>query len=332
MYFADADCYSRMTRVRMVPEHPGLVVRHHQFENFPAGVVPHTTAPLDYLIAGLAAVLGGLISQPLDLAGALISPLLALATGWFLWWWARRAKLRQRWAGLLLFALSPILAQGTALGRPDHQALLILLVLVALAAEWSLREQPSRGWALVSGLSWGLALWVSLYEPLVILLVLLGAQMIFARPQLLHRSRRGGWLALGIVLLVAALVERRWLELPPASLHDSYARWSATIGELSHVGLASATWWQWLRIHRARAGANHRRALAEKNRAAMGDPADGALRVHLRAGALGLFPRRCPLPNDPGVAHVCETGLARRAPRRSGFPALSANLGRYDLA
>ncbi len=245
VYFVDADCYSRMTRARMVAEHPGLVVRQHDFENYPAGVTPHTTAPLDYLVAGLAAVLGGFVTQPLDVAGAFISPLLALVAGWFLWWWSRRAKLRHRWVGLLLFALNPILAHGTSLGRPDHQALLILLVLVALAAEWSLGETPGRGWALVSGLSWGLALWVSLCEPLVILLVLLGGQAIFARRQLLHRPRRIGWAALAGVVLVAALVERRWPELPAASWQNYYARWSATIGELSRIGLTSPTWWQW---------------------------------------------------------------------------------------
>jgi len=45
-----ADCYARMTRVEMVSAKPGLIVRHHTFENFPQGTTPHTTAPLDYLI------------------------------------------------------------------------------------------------------------------------------------------------------------------------------------------------------------------------------------------------------------------------------------------
>ena len=67
VYFVDADCYSRMTRAREVWEHPGLVVRQHPFENFPAGIIPHTTAPLDYLIVALAASLGAFSAQPLDL-------------------------------------------------------------------------------------------------------------------------------------------------------------------------------------------------------------------------------------------------------------------------
>src|SRR5437763_16278980 len=57
VYFTDADCYARMMRVRLCAEHPGLIVRHHKFENFPNGTTPHTTAPLDYLILALSKVL-----------------------------------------------------------------------------------------------------------------------------------------------------------------------------------------------------------------------------------------------------------------------------------
>ncbi len=242
VYFVDADCYSRMTRARMVVEHPGRVVRHQEFENFPAGTNAHTTAPLDDLVAGLTMTLRPFARQPLDLAGAWISPLLALATGSFLCWWSRRMRLRERWVGLLLFALSPILAHGTALGRPDHQALLILLVVLALAAEVSLGEKPSRGWALLGGLSWGLALWVSLYEPLLLLVALAAMQ----RGRMFEPARRIRWLATGAVLLLAALVEQRVWEFPAAALHDSYLNWSATIGELSRVRLTSPLWWEWL--------------------------------------------------------------------------------------
>ena len=170
IYFVDADCYARMSRARFVAEHPGAIVRHHDFENFPDGTTPHTTAPLDYLIVGLAAVLAPVTAQPLDLAGAIVSPLLALAGGWFLWWWLRRFSLAGRYAALLVYSLSAILVHGTALGRPDHQSLLIVLLLVAFASEWILGgDIVTLRWGVVSGLSWGLALWVSLYEPLILL-------------------------------------------------------------------------------------------------------------------------------------------------------------------
>jgi hypothetical protein len=125
VYFTDADCYARMTRVRRCAEHPGLIVRHHDFENFPMGTTPHTTAPLDYAILGLAVVLRPFTVHWLDLAGAIISPLLGLLGGWFLWWWARQMRFRFRWPMLLLYAISPILVHGSELGRPDHQSLLI---------------------------------------------------------------------------------------------------------------------------------------------------------------------------------------------------------------
>ena len=43
-----------MTRVRICIEHPGTIVRPHDFKNFPQGTTPHTTAPFDYSILGLA--------------------------------------------------------------------------------------------------------------------------------------------------------------------------------------------------------------------------------------------------------------------------------------
>src|SRR2546430_9404302 len=75
VYFTDADCYARMTRVRLCEKNPGLIVRHHDFENYPNGITPHTTAPLDYLILAFSIFLTPFTAQALDLAGALISPL-----------------------------------------------------------------------------------------------------------------------------------------------------------------------------------------------------------------------------------------------------------------
>ena len=135
VYFVDADCYARMTRVQMVREKPGMIIQHHAFENFPQGTTPHTTAPLDYLIVALSLFLDPFTAHALDMAGAFVSPLLALLGGWFLWWWS--VKFRYRWVMLILYAISPILVHGTELGRPDHQSLLILLVAIAICAGWS---------------------------------------------------------------------------------------------------------------------------------------------------------------------------------------------------
>jgi hypothetical protein len=243
IYFADADCFSRMTRVRMCVEDPGIILRHHAFENFPAGTTPHTTAPLDYLIAALSVVLKPLTAQPVDLAGATISPLLALLTGWFLWWWAWQAKLRYRGTLLLLFALSPILVHGTELGRPDHQSLLLGLIAVAVCAEWSLASADSRRWSLVSGAAWGLALWVSFFEPLILLVILLAAQLAASRKTFLTRNRLVGWVVSGAIVLLALAIEQRLPVWPGNS--EIFSNWAATIGELSHVPMNDPIWLRW---------------------------------------------------------------------------------------
>src|SRR5437870_9708452 len=178
IYFVDADCYARMTRAQMCDAQPGLIVRHHAFENFPQGTTPHTTAPLDYLILGLSLLLKPFTAHALDLAGAFVSPLLALLGGWFLWWWSRRMRFGYRWVMLVLYATSPILVHGTELGRPDHQSLSMLLVTVAVCAEWSRAETADAAtnfgkWSLISGIAWGLAIWSSAYESLVLFLLVM---------------------------------------------------------------------------------------------------------------------------------------------------------------
>ncbi|HEY8835449.1 MAG TPA: hypothetical protein VIM09_07665 [Chthoniobacterales bacterium] len=243
VYFTDADCYSRMTRVRTCLENPGIILRHHSFENFPAGTTPHTTALLDYLIVALGAVLRPITARPIELAGAFVSPLLGLLTGWFLWWWSWQARLRYRGALLLVYAVSPILVHATELGRPDHQSLLLGLITVAVCAEWSLASGDSRRWSLVSGAAWGLALWVSLYEPLILLAILLVAQLLTARKTFLARNRLAGWAVCGAVVLLGLGIEQRLPAWPGNT--QILSNWAATIGELRHVSIDDPIWFRW---------------------------------------------------------------------------------------
>ena len=268
--FVDADCYARMTRARICFEHPGTVVRRHDFENFPIGTSPHTTAPLDYLIVATATVLKPLSNNALDLAGALVSPLLSIALGIFLCWWSRNLPIRFRWGLLVLYALSPMLAHGFALGRPDHQALLITLITLAICAEWSLANvdsveigqtadrrdvllhvqgmqkrvppgRPSGWWSIVSGASWAMALWVSLYEPIVLLVMVLA----FRPRALFVGERRRGWIVFAAILAIAFTVERRIPSWPNREFAGLLKNWSGTIGELSHVSLGNPIWFGW---------------------------------------------------------------------------------------
>jgi len=262
VYFVDADCYARMTRAQMVRARPGLIIRHHAFENFPQGTTPHTTAPLDYLILGLSLMLNPFTARAMDLAGAFVSPLVALLGGWFLWWWSRRMKFRFRWVMLILYAISPILVHGTELGRPDHQSLLILLMTVAACAEWSLQNLQTantpidamtetcmlcraRAWALVSAATWALAIWVSAYEPLLLFLIATGTTF-FVNDEALSARRRGaGWILFTAILAAALVIEQR---VPSFTIFQSstiFKNWAGTIGELRHVSPSNRIWLRW---------------------------------------------------------------------------------------
>jgi len=266
IYFLDPDCYSRMTRARMVSEGKALTIRQHDFENWPQGVTPHTTAPLDWLIVALKETadlgfkivdptgLSVLKTQTLDLAGAFIGPLLGMFACTVLALMLRRS----RWslAAAALFAVSPILVHGTSLGRPDHQALLIALLAVALVLELrllnasaasALEDAPEssgaqheemfamrarKQTAIVAGVVWGVALWVSLYEPLVLLvLVLLGLGL--AQPSAFRaRERWRQWGATIVVFAISVLIDGWRISLPPAELREAFQRWQLSIGEL----------------------------------------------------------------------------------------------------
>jgi hypothetical protein len=261
IYFIEGDCYSRMTRAKMVSEGQ-WVIRRHEFENAPIGTTPHTTAPMDWMIVALKGVceLGvraadqqgtsALRSQTLDLAGALVSPLLAVTTAAWLWWWAGRMRLPYRAVMVLFFAISPILVHGTILGRPDHQSLLLLLIAVAVGAEFALAEfgmpaRLARRWAWAAGIAWGLALWVSLYEPLLFFAGAVGRHVLFHPGALTARAVRGRWLAMGGVFVVALLVDGWRVSLPDSAMRPYLLAWSRTIGELGHLIPTDKTLWRW---------------------------------------------------------------------------------------
>lgn len=263
VFFVDGDCYSRMTRAKMVTEGQ-WVIRHHDFENWPSGTTPHTTAPLDWMIAGLKPMMSVAMkipdprglnpysTQPLDLAGALISPLLGVMTAVWLWWWAGAMRLPFRGAMVLLFALSPIAVHGTVLGRPDHQSLLIFLLAVALGCElWLIRPEDDgkkshRAWGIAAGSAWGLALWVSLYEPLLLFAPVVIARVLREKRRLLAWGSREEWFAMLGIFALGILVDGWRIALPDAGLRESFVRWSATIGELRPLNPTEPLLWQWL--------------------------------------------------------------------------------------
>ena len=250
-YFVDADCYSRLSRVRMVLADPTTPVRQQFFENWPEGVQSHATAPLDYLIAGLERVLhwcwprsgrlGTLSELSLDLAGALVSPLLGLALGIFVWFWARGFRLQDGsrpfwwWAAPLLVAVSPPLVHASVFGRPDHQSLLVLLLAVGLAAEQRLLQRAALPWAWAGGFCFGLALWVSLYEPLVLLGGAIAAGVCFWRHSWTNWGRAHWFAAFALPVCAGRWIDGLQIVFPEGTSMELLQRWGATIGELGRI-------------------------------------------------------------------------------------------------
>ncbi len=258
IYFVEADCYSRMTRARIVADGSALVIRRHDFESWPQGTSPHTTAPMDWAIVAAkrgfdlgfwlfdrsgSSVLRG---QTLDLGGAVISPLLGMFTCGFIALWAARLKMRGAMAAAFVFAISPILVHGTLLGRPDHQSLLIAGLAVAIAAELSLARGPTRNTGIFAGAAWAFSMWVSLYEPSILLAVVAVFWLRCDWRRFSAREMRPGWIAFGFILLGAFLVDGWRISWPNPALRSAFANWKSTIGELAHLDPRTPLLYRWL--------------------------------------------------------------------------------------
>lgn len=250
IYFIDGDCYSRMTRAKLVTEGQ-WIISQHEFENWPQGVTPHTTAPLDWLIVSLKNMLDGCLlftgesllkKQTLDLAGALISPILGMLTVVWLWWWAGLLRLRYRAAMVLFFSISPILVHGTLLGRPDHQSLLIFTLAVALCSELAAMERRGRSWQILSGIAWGVSMWVSLYEPLILFICVIALRCVSGIAIFKELPR---WIALAAVCAVALLVDGWRIQWPDPTLQNYFSVWAENIGELKTLSLTGKLIWFW---------------------------------------------------------------------------------------
>jgi hypothetical protein len=251
VYFIDGDCYSRMTRVREILDGWGIV-HYHAFENYPTGVWPHTTAPMDYLIVALALLLKPFMAQYIDVAGAIVSPILGVMTTAFLALWARELNQPYRKLMLLVVSLSPILVHGASLGRPAHHSLQIFLLAVGIGAELIMVRTPCVSWSIVSGAAWGLALWVSLYEPLVLLIAIIVTKVIFYRSNLFVKERLWGLAVFGAILALASYLEGKYLvrsfsiEAHDQTLRTYFGNWSATIVEMSQVSVFSELLYRWV--------------------------------------------------------------------------------------
>ncbi len=237
-WMVEADCYSQMARVQRILRGDGLIQNHFKVENWPEGLTPSTTAPFDYCILLLYAPLWFFTPDALDWAGALVSPLLwvGLAVSWTLFF---SREFTRAGRGLLVLgsAALPGFVWATACGRPRHQSLILVLLALALTAEyerWSLVATARRAWSLFAGAAWGLACWTSLFEPVAAVAVLVGFNLAVRR-----RESLVFLLGFGVIMLAALAIEGPHIYLPPPSYAAPLRNWLETIGEVQGMDFST---------------------------------------------------------------------------------------------
>jgi hypothetical protein len=97
----------------------------------------------------------------------------------------------------------------------------------------------------LSGIAWGLAIWVSAYEPLVLLVLVLGIGLLQDRQSLFAKARRTGWISFALIIAVAVLIERRLPQLRTFYSGQVFGNWSRTVAELVSVSPIHPIWFQW---------------------------------------------------------------------------------------
>lgn len=232
----EADCYSQLARVQRILHGQGLIQNHFAVENWPEGLTPSTTAPFDYAILLLYLPLLLFTKYPLDWAGALISPFLWLALMLF-WMLFRSREFNRAGRAILLIGLAamPPLVWATAFGRPRHQSLILFLMAIGLTAEyerWALELSAKRLWNIGAGIIWGLACWTSLYEPLLVVTLLILFNLIVRR-----KENPGFLISFGAVMLLALLLEGFHIFIPPEKYHAELANWLGTVAEMRSINL-----------------------------------------------------------------------------------------------
>jgi len=241
----EADCYSQLARVQRILRHQGLLQNHFTVENWPQGMAPSTTAPFDYVILLLYAPLSLFTTHPLDWAGALVSP--ALWVGLVIFWMLFRSRefnLAGRAILIIGSAALPAFIWATACGRPRHQSLILALMAVGLTAEyerWRIELTPKRAWNMVAGMVWGLACWTSLFEPSVVVVLLVLFNLIVRR-----REHFAFLVSFGVVIGIMLVLEGGHIYANISNIYNltpEYRRyslnWLSSIAEVRPIGYES---------------------------------------------------------------------------------------------
>jgi hypothetical protein len=121
----------------------------------------------------------------------------------------------------------------------------MLLVAIAICAEWRLRHDPTAGWSALSGIAWGLAIWISAYESLVLFFVTMAVSVLEDRKAIFANYRHIGWLCFVLIVATALLIEQRIPAISIFRSNEIFKNWARTIGELAHVSPTNPVWFRW---------------------------------------------------------------------------------------
>lgn len=163
---ADPDGYMRLLRVEQLVESGRWTDQVIHLANAPYGHPLPWSRMLDLLMILLALPLM-LIKDHRDAiftAGIWISPLLLIPCGVALTWCRNRFKLSEDFclAALALFLTQPALVNYFIAARPDHHALLLMLLVVEICLLYGcLQASAGRRHYLAAGVVMGLSFWVS---------------------------------------------------------------------------------------------------------------------------------------------------------------------------
>ncbi|NNG02896.1 MAG: hypothetical protein HKM95_02190 [Inquilinus sp.] len=208
---SDPDAYMRLNRVVHLWESGAWFDPVYPRISPPDGHVQHWTRPMDMVLLAGALVGAPFVGFEKALFGwsVAISPLMQLPTLLALVWAAAPLVQRSRlWLVSILFVIQPAALLTFLIGRPDHNALLILCFVLSIGLTIRLLLQPERRRnAALAGVVAALALWISM-ETLLFVVVGIAVPGVFwvlgdrrlAQAMLAHAAALLGTLLLVLLL------------------------------------------------------------------------------------------------------------------------------------
>lgn len=163
----DADAYLRLVRVLELHQGAGWFDTVTPRLAAPDGLSVHWTRPLDLLILlpalAAEALAGATPRSAILIAGILVSPVLHAAAAVAAAWGAQAIwPGRAAWYAVLLAVATPAANAYAGAGRADHHALILLALMLGIsAALHALRPGGGVRPALLSGIAFGMGIWVS---------------------------------------------------------------------------------------------------------------------------------------------------------------------------